>query len=197
MSDYTIRDIRRINHILNGYTPSGEQLRNSIDFRSQRYMILLYAASKFPIFEEYIKGEGRDQGFTLYSLKKVSKILDLEFDRTKSSRLVYEQQKRKGRIKRNTISNVTIYNLTGKGTTHCKKCIKLFLELYEPMRDDSAVEPFTKKADKELERTIIKLQKMSPKQQEKYLKEHPDALFEQPSKTEHRISQLLKKIDLL
>lgn len=192
-----MKDIRLISRLLNGVTPKGEKLDSSIDFRSQRYMILLYVASKFPIFEEYMKGDEKKNGFTLYSLKKISKFLELEFDRTKSSRFVYDQQYRKGRVKKSTISNVTIYNLTGKGILHCKKCIKLFLELHEPMTDRKAVEPFTHKASKELERAISRLQKMTPKQQEEWLRKHPDTLFDQPTKKEHVISQLLRKIEML
>ena len=198
MSGYTISDINSIRPTLNGYTPDGKQLNKSIDHRPPRYMILLYAAANFATFEHHCKGDRGKRGFTLYSLKTISKSLQLDFDRTKSSLKVYDDQEKKDRIKKRVGKNTT-YNLTKKGTLHCEECIKNFLQLCEI--PPSAWESHTESASKKLDLLIAKVQKMSEKEQEIWFKKNPGVLFAQAlieeEKEEHKLDLLLQKIKSL
>ena len=197
MGDYTIRNIKYINDILNGYTPQKEKLRKSIDFKTQRYLIVLYAASKFPIFEEHYKTFEGKRGFGIYTLMKIAHTLGLYFDRTKTSSKVYEQEMKKGRVKRSMVNNKLIYDLTKKGILYCEKCMQYFLELHElwSYRDES--HKFTMKAEKESDQKWLEFKKKSQKEQEKYMLKNPGEFFQQPTKKEHKISLLLQKIKSL
>ena len=197
MGGYTISNIKYVKRILNGYTPQKEKLRKSTDFKTCRYLIVLYAASKFPIFEQHYKTFEGKRGFSIYSLMKIANALDLYFDRTKTSSKVYEQEMKKGRVKRSMVNNKLIYDLTKKGILYCETCISHFLELREPMdyRDES--HKFTMKAEKKSDQKWLEFKKKSQKEQEKYMLKNPGEFFQQPTKEEHKISLLLQKIKSL
>ena len=197
MGGYTISNIKYFKRILNGYTPQKEKLHKSTDFKTQRYLIVLYAASKFPIFEQYYKTFEGKRGFSIYTLMKIANSLDLYFDRTKTSSKVYEQEMKKGRVKRSMVNNKLIYDLTKKGILYCEKCMQYFLELHElwSYRDES--HKFTMKAEKESDQKWLEFKKKSQKEQEKYMLKNTGEFFQQPTKKEHKISLLLQKIKSL
>ena len=94
MSDYDYSDFRVISSILHAYSPNGKRV--TLDFRLERYMIVLYASLHFaPVFDQQKKTDGKTEGFTLYSLEKIAKQLGYKFDRTRSAGKIYDDQKKK------------------------------------------------------------------------------------------------------
>ena len=108
MSDYDYSDFRVISSILHGHSPNGKRV--TIDFRLERYMIVLYAALHLPIFEQYKKRDGKNEGFTLYSLEGIANNLGYKFDRTKSSWKIYDNQEKEGKVRKKVIDKKTGVN---------------------------------------------------------------------------------------
>ena len=98
-------------------------------------------------------------------------------------------------VTKKEIGDKTIYMLTKKGILYCKKCVKTFLGMCES--PPSAWEPHTVKMRKKFDRAFDKVQKMSEKEQEGWLKRNPGVLFSQPTEEEHKLGLLLRKIESL
>ena len=167
----------------------------TLDFRLERYMIVLYAALHLPIFEQYKKRDGKNEGFTLYSLEGVANNLGYDFDRSKTSKKIYKEQKKERKVGIKEIGNKTIYMLTKKGNSYCEKRIKLLLKAKDS--SELAWDTHTEKTRKRFDRAWAKVQKMSEKEQERWLKNNPGILFAQPTKEEHKLDLLLQKIKSL
>ena len=187
-----IADIKSISSILHGYTPDGKRV--AVDFRLERYMIVLYAALD-PVYEQYKKRDGKNEGFTLYSLEQIGKGLGYSFDRTRSAGKIYDDQIKKHRVGKKEIGDKTIYMLTKKGISYCEEHVKTFLAMCKI--SPSAWEPYTENTRKKFDRAWAKVQKMSEKEQEGWLKKNPGVLFSQPTKEEHELDLLLQKIKSL
>jgi hypothetical protein len=195
MSDYV--DFKSISSILHGYSPNGKRV--TPDFRLERYMIVLYAALHLPLFTRHKKRDGKNEGFTLYSLEGVANTLGYDFDRSKTSKKIYKEQKKERKVGIKEIGKTkpkkTIYMLTKEGNSYCEKCIKLLLEAKDS--SELAWNPHTENVQKILEHALAKVQKMSVKEQERWFKKNPGVLFRQPTKEEHELDLLLQKIKSL
>ena len=186
-------DFKSISSILHGYSPNRKRV--TLEFRLERYMIVLYAALHLPIFEQHKKRDRKNEGFTLYSLEGIANKLGYRFDRTRSAGKIYDEQIKKHRVGKKEIGDKTIYMLTKKGISYCEKCIKHLLEAKDS--SELAWNPHTEKVQKRFERAMDKVLKMSEKEQKKWLDKNPGALFAQPTKEEHELDLLLQKIKSL
>ena len=193
MSDYDYSDFRVISSILHAYSPNGKRV--TLDFRLERYMIVLYAALHLPIFEQYKKRDGKNEGFTLYSLEGIANNLGYKFDRTKSSWKIYDNQEKEGKVRKKEIDNKTIYMLTKKGISYCEECVKNFLAMRKI--PPSAWEPHTENTRKQRDHDFAKLKSMPEKEAQRWAEKNPGKLFSQPTKEEHKLDLLLQKIKSL
>ena len=196
MSDYIYSDFRAIRPILHANSPSGKRL--TLDYRLQRYMIVLYAALHLSIFEQHYKRDGKNYGLTLYSLERVAKNLVYEFDRTRISGKIYADQEKEGRVRKKNTGIKTFYMLTKKGILFCEECIETFLAMgrIQP----SAWEVHTEEYVKKLDHVFAKVLKMSEKEQQRWLKKNPGGSslgFAQPTKEDEKLDLLLQKIKSL
>ena len=186
-------DFKSISSILHGYSPNRKRV--TLEFRLERYMIVLYAALHHPLFTRYKKRYGENEGFSLYSLAGVADTLGYNFDRSKSSKKIYKEQKEEGNVTIKKIGKKTIYTLTKEGNSYCEKCLKYLLEAKDS--SELAWKPHTENVKKKFELAFTKVQKMSFKEQERWLKNNPGILFAQPTKEEHELDLLLQKIKSL
>ena len=195
MTEFEVKDIHKISNILNGVSPQGEKLEDTVNYETPRYLIVLYCALKFPIWKSQIRKEDRKLGLTLPTLKKIAKILSLDFDRTRSSGRIYEVEESENRVKISTIDNFTCYRLSPKGLVYCRKIIEDFTNLVELMENKKESEQFTQKALDRYTATMDKLDKMTPEEKNKWITkpENQGKIFRQPTKNESRISLILKK----
>ncbi len=191
-------EIKQISGLLNGKTPSGLKIREGMDFKTPRYMMVLYAACKYPIFED-LENDEMDSSFTLYSLGKIAKQLQLNFDRTKSSSNIYNKQIQKKRITDFKSDTSTGYKLSDAGIKFCEDCMRMLLPMLEAMKDKDAVYPYTEDMETENTEAIREVQQLSEDKQQEWLQkpENRGKLFRQPSKNETLIGELFRKMEEL
>ena len=198
---FTLNDIRQLSNLLNGNTPDGQALNNSIalDLKTPRYLLILYAGSKFPLFVDYQNDE-LDGGCTSWSLAKVANILELKFDRTKTSMSIYDKAIQKKHVKKITSekSNKIGFKLTKKGerwVDELFECVNLTNDSMK--KDKKSTDQLTAKREKEFEEELLELDKLSPDERiKKVLEDSKDQnLFEQPSLVDINLHNLYELIN--
>ena len=195
-----IDSVSEIRNLLNGKTDSGEKLRDGYDFKTPRYLLILYFASEKSAFID-IQKEELHGACSQYSLSKVAKILGLDFDRTKTSHNIFSKQINKGNVQIFTSkdSNISGYKLTKKGI---KFVVKLYNQLskiniaFTQFPDD--IDIHTKKHQIEHEKYLKHLDTLSDEERiNKVIRDSEnsgESLFAQPSEIEilfHEYNKLL------
>lgn len=190
--DQTIGDIRRLSGLLNGTIPDGQlNETKSKTLTMPRYMLTLYAASNI-IFED-LQDEELDNGFTLPSLLKVAKQLELDFDRTKTSLKIYEKQIKKNRVNVFEKNNRTGYKLSEEG----KKCCEEILSTLAAIANNPKIYQYTKEHDEENEKNVQYAQTLSPEELQKWHIENPGAFFAQPTEDDTKLMKLFETLEEL
>jgi hypothetical protein len=190
--DQTIGDIRRLSGLLNGTIPDGQlNETKSKTLTMPRYMLTLYAASNI-IFED-LQDEELDNGFTLPSLLKVAKKLNLDFDRTKTSVKIYEKQIKKNRVNVFEKNNRKGYKLSEEG----KKCCEEILLTLAAIANNPEIYQYTKEHDEENEKNVQYAQTLSPEELQKWHIENPGAFFAQPTEDDTKLMKLFETLEEL
>ena len=195
---FTLNDIRQLSNLLNGNTPEGQPLNSSIalDLKTPRYLLILYAGSKFPLFVDY-QNEELDGGCTSWSLAKVANILELKFDRTKTSMSIYNKAIKKRHVKKVTSKNKMGFKLTEKGEKWVDELFQCVNMTNDSMKKDrDSTNQLTSKREKEFEKELKELDKLNPEERiKKVLKDSEGQnLFEQPSQVDinlHKLHELI------
>ena len=126
--DNNLGEIRRQSSLLNGIVPTGTLNESkSSDLKTPRYLLTLYAASNI-IFED-LQNEELENSYTLNSLDKVAKKLNLDFDRTKTSLKIYEKQIKKNRVNVFEKNNRKGYKLSDEGKKCCEEILIQQIEI--------------------------------------------------------------------
>ena len=190
--DQTIGEIRRLSGLLNGTIPDGQlNETKSKTLTMPRYMLTLYAASNI-IFED-LQDEELDNGFTLPSLLKVAKKLNLDFDRTKTSVKIYEKQIKKNRVNVFEKNNRKGYKLSEEG----KKCCEEILLTLAAIANNPEIYQYTKEHDEENEKNVQYAQTLSPEELQKWHIENPGAFFAQPTEDDTKLMKLFETLEEL
>jgi len=193
--DQIIGEIRRLSGLLNGTIPDGQlNETKSKTLTMPRYMLTLYAASNI-IFED-LQDEELDNGFTLPSLLKVAKKLNLDFDRTKTSVKIYEKQIKKNRVNVFEKNNRTGYKLSEEGEKCCEE-IMSDLQSLSNYSDNPDMYQYTKESNEEHAKNIKHVQTLSPEEFKEWNDANPGKLFRQPTEDEAIIEKLFKKFEEL
>ena len=195
--DRKITEIRSISNELNGITSHGQlnEIKTNI-FKTPRYMLILYAANDL-VFED-LQDESLKNSFTLVSLLKVAKFLQLDFDRSKTGPKKYEEQMKKGLVEIIKKDQKRGYKLTKDGEEYCEEFLSnLASDLKVIMNSNPEIYQFTIKATEKNKKDIEFLQKLSEEEQQKWLQNNPGRLFRQPTEDEALIEKMFKKFEEL
>jgi len=190
--DNNLGEIRRQSSLLNGIVPTGtlnESKRS--DLKTPRYLLTLYAASNI-IFED-LQNEELENSYTLNSLDKVAKKLNLDFDRTKTSLKIYEKQIKKNRVNVFEKNNRTGYKLSEEG----EKCCEEILLTLTAIANNPEIYQYTKEHDEEHKKNVQYAQTLSPEELQKWHIENPGAFFAQPTEDEVLIKKLFETLEEL
>jgi hypothetical protein len=194
--DQIIGEIRRLSGLLNGTIPDGQlNETKSKTLTMPRYMLTLYAASNI-IFED-LQDEELDDGFTLSSLLKVAKKLNLKFDRTKTSIKIYEKQIKKNRVNVFEKNNRKGYKLSDEGKKCCEEIMLTLPELEDNFNNNPDRHLYTKEWDEELEKNVKHVQTLSPEEFQEWDNANKGKLFRQPTEGAELIEKLFKTLEEL
>ena len=194
MKEITITDIHKISNILNGLSPEGKKLKNELDFKTHRYLIVLFCGQKFTIFKDKVEHNGKKIGLTSPALKKIANYLELNFDRSKQSSKIYTLQEKEKLVKISKIDNYSYYKLTPKGLGHCRKSISELLALVDLWKDKKLAYESTQQYNEDNKAKFDKIMALPENERQKAFEklQSQGELFRQPTPDEHKVELILR-----
>lgn len=195
--DGKITEIRSISNELNGITSHGQLNESKINIlKTPRYMLILYAANDLAFEDKQDKS--LKNSFTLTSLLKVAKFLQLDFDRSKTGPKIYEEKMEKGLVEIIKRDQKRGYKLTKDGEEYCEQILShLVPELKYNMNSNPDIELYTQKSNEQNKKDIEYVQTLSPEEFQQWHNANPGRLFRQPTKDEELIEKMFKKFEEL
>ena len=195
--DGKLGEIRGNSAVLNGITSYGQLNESKTNkLKTPRYMLILYAANDL-VFEDF-QDESLENSFTLSSLSKVAKYLDLNFDRSKTGPKKYEEQMEKKLVVIVKTDVKRGYKLSKNGEEYCEEVLSHIVPvLKNNMNNNPDIELYTQKYEEQNTKEIEYLQKLPEEEQQKWLQKNPGKLFRQPTEDEALIEKMFKKFEEL
>lgn len=119
-SNNLLTKIAYVYNLLNGKKLDGKNAIYNSNFKKARYSAILLAAVTLDIFKEEPCPTDCNR-YNFYGLNKVAKKLELEFDRTRIAKKIYEEMVKSGEVKIENIENKEYICITEKGKEICQK----------------------------------------------------------------------------